>query len=708
MKKTSIRKKIYSLTVRTALISLIVIGVITIGGIWILRYHTGKISGDLGEMAAADSQKALEEQMTDRLVTLAENKAALSDSSLLNIQNSVEMIAQGAEEIVQHPKRFIPNPAKPPNVSNGGMMTVQFLKAQNINMEAIKEESAIMGNIQGLLLNIIQNNVNATSNYIGSEKGYIIIADEAADKKTEFFDPREREWYKLAAKNNSLSWSDVFVDAYGRGLGITCAKPYYDEEGRIAGVAGVGTILNELTEIVIRTRVGETGYAFILNELGQIIIPDESEADEYGSILREDLLNSGNAELAAATQNMIDRKNGIERVNIDGKEHFIAYAALETLPWSLAIIIPVDEAIAPSIESREHIIDMKNDALGNIDLIIMTVLILFIVAIALIILFINYFSKRFANTLTKPIISLQDGVREIADGNLNLKLNIHTGDEIEGLGLSVNKMAVDIKDYITHLQTVTIEKERIGAELDVATKIQASMLPCIFPPFPDRAEFDIYASMEPAKEVGGDFYDFFLIDDNTLAVVIADVSGKGVPAALFMVITKTLIKNNAQLGKSPKEVFEAVNNQLCENNEAVMFVTAVLGYLDIPTGKFAFVNAGHNPPLLCVDGQLNWLKAKAGFVLAGMEDMIYQQHEILLQRGDKLFLYTDGVTEAMNKENKLFSDLRLFEAASNNCDLPPHEFCRSIKHEVNKFAEGQEQADDITMLALRYWGEYYE
>jgi len=693
MKKTSIGKKIYSLTVRTALISLIVIGVITIGGIWILRYYTGKISGDLGEMAAVDSQKALEEQMIDRLMTLAKNKAALSDSSLLNIQNSVEMIAQGAEEIVQNPDRFIPNPAKPPNALSGGMMTVQFLMAQSADMEVIKEDAALMGNIQGLLLNIIQNNVNATSNYIGSEKGYIIIADEAADQKTEFFDPREREWYKLAVKNNSLSWSDVFIDAYGRGLGITCAKPFYDKEGEIAGVAGVGTILNELTEIVIGTRVGETGYAFILNEFGEIIISDESEADE---------------EFAVAAQNMIDRSNGIERVSIDDQEYFIAHAALETLPWSLAIVILVDEAIAPSIESQERIIEMKNDALGNIDIFIMTVLILFIVAIALIILFISYFSKRFANTLTKPIISLQDGVRQIADGNLDLKLNIHTGDEIEGLGLSVNKMAVDIKDYIAHLQTVTIEKERIGAELDVATKIQASMLPCIFPPFPDRAEFDIYASMEPAKEVGGDFYDFFLVDDNTLAVVIADVSGKGVPAALFMVITKTLIKNNSQLSKSPKEVFETVNNQLCENNEAAMFVTAVLGYLDIPTGKFTFVNAGHNPPLLCVDGQLNWLKAKAGFVLAGMEDMLYQQHEVFLQRGDKLFLYTDGVTEAMDKENKLFSDLRLLEAASDNCDLPPREFCRFIKHEVDKFAKGQEQADDITMLALRYWGEHYE
>lgn len=242
------------------------------------------------------------------------------------------------------------------------------------------------------------------------------------------------------------------------------------------------------------------------------------------------------------------------------------------------------------------------------------------------------------------------------------------------------------------------------AELNIASKIQQDMLPCIFPAFPDRAQFDIYASMQPAKEVGGDFYDFFLVDDDTLVIVMADVSGKGVPAALFMVIAKTLLKNNAQYGKSPKEVFETVNNLLCENNEAAMFVTAFMGYLDIPTGRFTFVNAGHNPPLIRSGEKFDWLNAKAGFVLAGMEDMFYKQHEITLQPGDELFLYTDGVTEAVNNEKSLFGDPHLLETVNANLNLPLKEFTVSIKREIDKFAEGAEQADDITMLALRYKG----
>ena len=290
-----------------------------------------------------------------------------------------------------------------------------------------------------------------------------------------------------------------------------------------------------------------------------------------------------------------------------------------------------------------------------------------------------------------------DTLSEFAD-------DIKTGDEMQTLSESFSKMAQDIKRYTENLAVVVADKERIATELNVATQIQISMLPYIFPAFPDRTEFNIYASMTPAKEVGGDFYDFFLIDENTIAVVIADVSGKGVPAALFMVIAKTLIKNNAQYGKSPKEVFETVNNLLCENNDANMFVTAILGYLDIPTGKFVYVNAGHNFPLLRANRKFDWLKEKPGFVLAGMEDMFYKQYEVTLSPGDEIFLYTDGVTEAINIESELFSDPRLHETVNRYLDLPLREFTISIKHEIDKFAGIAEQADDITMLALRYNG----
>jgi sigma-B regulation protein RsbU (phosphoserine phosphatase) len=317
-----------------------------------------------------------------------------------------------------------------------------------------------------------------------------------------------------------------------------------------------------------------------------------------------------------------------------------------------------------------------------------------------------YLRKR----VIAPVQLLSKNADNFINRNVGAELTpivtgIKTGDEIETLAVSMEKMTVDLITYIRDLTSVTAEKERIGAELDVATKIQASMLPYIFPAFPERSEFDIYASMLPAKEVGGDFYDFFLIDDSTLAVVMADVSGKGIPAALFMVIARTLIRNNAQYGKTPNEVFETVNNILYENNDAGMFVTAFMGYLDINTGEFTFVNAGHNPPAIRTGGgKYEYLKTRPGLVLAGRKGMSYKQSEITLQKGDELFLYTDGITEAQNNERKLFSDPRLITVINNCLDLPLKELTLSIKHEIDEFAEGAEQADDITMLALRYHG----
>ena len=239
------------------------------------------------------------------------------------------------------------------------------------------------------------------------------------------------------------------------------------------------------------------------------------------------------------------------------------------------------------------------------------------------------------------------------------------------------------------------------AELNVARNIQRDMLPCIFPAFPERDEFDVYASMEPAKEVGGDFYDFFLVDDRHLAIVISDVSGKGVPAALFMVITKTLIKNQTQPGIPLGEVFTRVNDQLCENNGEGMFVTSFMAVLDLDTKLLTFVNAGHNPPLLRRSGEgFQFLRTKPGFVLAGLEGMAYREDSIQLSKGDRLFLYTDGVTEAINASTELYGDDRLIQALNQASNLPLDQLLSGVKASMDAFTAGAEQFDDITMLAL--------
>jgi serine phosphatase RsbU (regulator of sigma subunit)/anti-sigma regulatory factor (Ser/Thr protein kinase) len=322
-----------------------------------------------------------------------------------------------------------------------------------------------------------------------------------------------------------------------------------------------------------------------------------------------------------------------------------------------------------------------------------------IAASSVIMLFLAYY--LIAKLINKPIEQLIYGVKQLAGGNLDTRINISSRDELRLLADTFNKMTGELKKTIEEAAHERAEKQKINTELSVASSIQTSMLPNVFPPFPDRDEFDIYASMFPAREVGGDFYDFFFVDKDNLAVVIADVSGKGIPAALFMVIAKTLINDNSY-GNNPAVVFENVNRKLCENNEMGLFVTAIIGFYNIPTGKFVFVNAGHNPPLLSRNGEkYEFIKTEPNIVLAFMEEIKYKEEELYLKPGDTLYLYTDGVTEAMSHYKELFGEQRLVNALNENTDCYPQDLLHAIKREVDNFADGNEQADDITMLALK-------
>ncbi len=283
---------------------------------------------------------------------------------------------------------------------------------------------------------------------------------------------------------------------------------------------------------------------------------------------------------------------------------------------------------------------------------------------------------------------------------------IRTGDEIQTLSETLLKMEMDINHYIDNLTRVTAEKERISAELNVATQIQADMLPRIFPAFPGRQEFDIFATMNPAKEVGGDFYDFFLTDSDHLALVVADVSGKGIPAALFMVISKTLIKNQAQMGDSPKEILQAVNDQLCENNEAEMFVTVWLGILEISTGVLTAVNAGHEYPIMRkAGGAYELLDDPHGFVMGVMPGMQYQEYELKMQKGDSIYVYSDGAPDAVNLKEEQFERERLLASLNQAPDASPEELLGQVKGDIDRFVGDAAQFDDITMLCMRYCGE---
>ncbi len=329
--------------------------------------------------------------------------------------------------------------------------------------------------------------------------------------------------------------------------------------------------------------------------------------------------------------------------------------------------------------------------------------------IVAVLLFSFFFLRSF---LIRPVREITGEAERFASDHSEPGRHLKASDnryEIGVLARSINKMEVDIEDYIVDLTKVTAEKERIGAELQVAKHIQADMLPRIFPFVEYHNEFSLYASMTPAKEVGGDFFDFFMVDDKHLCMVIADVSGKGVPAALFMVIAKTLIKNRAMLGGDTSETLSYANDQLCDGNDAEMFVTVWMAILDITTGKGFAANAGHeHPAIRRAGGEYELVIYRHAPALAVMEGMKFKSHEFELNPGDSLFVYTDGVAEATDANNELFGTDRMLQALNRDPDAQPKTVLENVKADIDTFVGDAMQFDDITMLCLQYYGEREE
>ena len=291
----------------------------------------------------------------------------------------------------------------------------------------------------------------------------------------------------------------------------------------------------------------------------------------------------------------------------------------------------------------------------------------------------------------------------IASGNLEVPVELVSDKDT--LGKALDKMAKDLKSYIATIEETTAAKERIESELRIARDIQMGTLPKIFPPFPDRSEFEIYATLEPAREVGGDLYDFFFIDDDHLCFAVGDVSGKGVPAALFMAISKTLVKMKATEGLTSDEVLTRINQDLSVDNPSLMFVTLFLGILNIRTGELVYSNAGHEPPyVIRNNGDIEPLELTGGVMLGVEEDFVYQSGRIVLKEGETLFLYTDGVTEAMDNDDQLFSDARVQKTLARLKQGEIKDILHGVRSEIETFTQGSPQSDDITMLALRFYG----
>lgn len=655
-----------------------------------------EVNTTLGNTASEDSKEALQTQMEENLVKIAKRQAQISNEKLVRLRGVIDSSVGYMEGLYKNADQFIGHELPLPNETQDGVLCSKYMLAPGIaDTEQIQEHVRLLSNCDYLFGPELINNPMMDNIYLGTYDG-IYYRYSRRNTYNPDYDPRQRDWFVAAASDASGAvWMDTYQDYYGK-LCLTYARKFRGADGGIRGVLSTDITVQDMLDEIVATKLGQSGYSFVLDDGMQYLAHPDYAKEGFAMGLVKHI--DGNIEALNAIRNA---DTGIVRVMLDGVDSYIAYSELEETGWKLCVCINVDEIIAPSIATKQEIDNITSDAQQMVSTTLSEVMIRFIIFFAMVGIVVIILSFTVAGTITRPIQKLAKNVEHIGQGNLDVRMEVESKDEVGELAQTFNQMLEDLQLYIRNLSEVTAEKERIGAELDVATNIQASMLPCIFPAFPGRQEFDIYASMNPAKEVGGDFYDFFLVDQDHLALVMADVSGKGVPAALFMVIAKTLIKNQAQLGETPDVVLQKVNDQLCENNDADMFVTVWLGIYEITTGKLIYANAGHeNPAVLRFNGQYELLKESHDFVVGGLEGMPYTLHEISLDPGDKLFLYTDGVPEATNASEELFGEERMLAALNTCLEMTPEQTLQQVKKTVDAFVGEAPQFDDLTMLSL--------
>lgn len=669
-----------------------------------LKNITIESNNKMSTKAREDSENALINLTIEQTKKYSDMCSDIIENRFESIGNIVKQTSGNIADIYDNPSEYLPIEYNHPKYNTKNELQLQWILPEGVIFEGkIKDETYLLGNIKSQFKNIIKTYPSIKGIYFTSKTGINMGYDNSSDKKPEYFDGRKTQWYLQALEKDKLYISDAYKDSFGRGLTVSVSYPCKRENGEFLGVINADIFINDLNEMVKEINIGKNGYAMLVSNDEKMISANgltEENEDNLEAFFGDNYKN--------IFQQIKTEKNGFLESTINENNTYVVYSNINIVNWSIAIVIPKSEIILPASIASQNIYNVLQNAMNEFNSQIIFAGAVYIILVIAIVIFVIYSATKVANKISNPIIQLCSDVKKIGNGNLEYKSNINTNDEIEQLSKSFEMMTISLKEYIENLAKVTADKQRISTELNVANQIQSSMLPCIFPAFPNKTEFDVFATMNPAKEVGGDFYDFFLVGENKIAFIIADVSGKGIPAALFMMISKSLIKNLVLEGFTIEEVFEKTNNQLNENNDAFMFVTAFLAIVDITNGKMEYVNAGHNPPLIKKNNKkFEWLDVKKNCILAVIPNIKFEKQEIQLEVGDILFIYTDGVTEAVNKENEFYSENKLKENLNKIKDIDKthiNQFVYNIKETIKEFSNGAEQADDITILVFKYLG----
>ena len=700
------------------IIIVVILSLLGIGAVFLI--NTNRVSKTLinsnkqmSQTSRSMSFESMEKLTRVRLQEVAEDKAELADRMFYEFERAVRMAASAAEKLYEDPESYPERDIAEPDPANDGTLTLQVLYASDTDPkdEEIVREVRLLGNLQELLYAINANDDSIASNYFASETGIMVQADYISAKKFDVqgklmpLDAKDRPWYIGAKETGDVYLTPVTRDLHTPQMGVMCGVPVY-HDGKFMGVAGAGMYLDLLSRMIENVDLGDKGNICIVNDLGRILFSNLKTGSLSVEESTTDLRYSSNEDLRSLVKEALNGEEGVKQLLFDGAQCYAAYAPMKTVGWSVFVVLAKDEVDAPTAALQKDLDRIAAASEEEADGQARRAVLIFITVIAAALCVAAVVSLILSNRIVRPIRQLTDEVGRVKGEDLDFKWETDTGDETQLLAEAFQSLTGRMKTYVSDIEKITAEKERIGTELELATRIQADMLPGIFPAFPDRKDFDIYASMTPAKEVGGDFYDFFLLDKNHLALVIADVSGKGVPAALFMMGSMILIRNEVKNGLSPANVLRRINDQICSGNREDMFITVWLGILDLSTGKLTAANAGHEyPALKQPDGSFELIKDPHGFVIGGLPDESYTEYEWQLRPGAKIFVYTDGVPEAGESRSALYGTDRMMEALRTAENESPEKILAAVDASVRKYVGNAPQFDDVTMLCVEYKGQ---
>jgi len=701
-RKMTVRAKILVVFLSLSMVALGVVGFAAFSTMSDMGAYALTSSGQLGDRAVSESSTALEANAEASLLRLATDQADISNVVFLQVESEMDTLAGYAASVQARSGPSAPLPLysqseRPPDPNTSSV----YLLAPGVTRTDVQDELFSLASLDDVMRPMLLSDPRITQVYVGTGSGILYVHPWVTGISSSY-DPRTRDWYVRAVKTGNLSWSDPYVDASGKGLMITCSRPVAGSGDGKTWVVASDVTLSTINSQIINTQIGEGGYALLIDSRGNVVARPGITAGENGwdeSFATENFLMSNNTALAAVARDMVAGKSGTARVPFSDGEKYVAYAPLKSVNWSVAIVVPVDDVIAPAEKTRAQIVNATGETGAHLNQTMDVAKSLFIALFILLFILVTVLSILFAQVITRPVAELKRGSEAIGAGDLGYRVQIATGDEFEDLARSFNMMAADLKDHIDELQRTTAEKERYAKELEIAKGIQQSFLPDTTPTI---SGVEIAAKNVPALEVGGDFYDFIPLGKDHWGLVIADVSGKGVPAALFMALSRTLIRASTLANADPAAAIGHANQLICEDSKTSMFVTLFYAILDSRAMTLDYVNAGHNPPLLLkgTSSDVVLLKAK-GIALGVTDEVDLQSVRVDLRPGDVLVLYTDGVTEAINDREEEFGEQRLLRVIMENRALTADEILAKILAAITAFAGDRPQHDDITLMVLR-------